>query len=303
MTTKMTNRKGMTLIEVIVTLAIAGIVIQVLYSIFIAGNKSFEFSQKRGLTQQNVRLATDFIDSELRYIDQLSYEPFEGEYYSIEIKKSQVDDGLYSLEKREYGREHPPEGRPVRTINSKGYISISNKEEGKIISTFNQAGYKPVFKLALENNPRLKSGLAIASDDENKILYYSISGENFNVVTGDSGDSGDSGDPGDGEDTGDAGEVARWERGNNYKLGDQVEYGGKLYQAVKEDQSNLTYHAPGSAKWVYQIWREVSEFWIELNVYYKGDMILYNNKTYVAKQQTQKHKPDQTHWAWEEVSK
>lgn len=60
------NRRGVTLIELILTLAIFSIIIQVAYSVFFVGNKSFSTSKNIGFAQQNARLPIDYINREIR---------------------------------------------------------------------------------------------------------------------------------------------------------------------------------------------------------------------------------------------
>ena len=84
------NRKGITLMELIITLGIILIVFQVIYSIFFMGNKSFKFSKNKGFAQQGVRSASDFVNRELRNVKEVSKEKLEGKHYSLSLKDGKL---------------------------------------------------------------------------------------------------------------------------------------------------------------------------------------------------------------------
>lgn len=60
------NRNGLTLVEIIIVIAIIGILSAVASSVFFSGTKSFEFSKDKGFAQQEARLAATIITRELR---------------------------------------------------------------------------------------------------------------------------------------------------------------------------------------------------------------------------------------------
>lgn len=60
------NNKGITLIEIIVVLAIMGIVVTVVGSIFGFGTKTFKKTTDRGLSQQDERLVVTKVTNALR---------------------------------------------------------------------------------------------------------------------------------------------------------------------------------------------------------------------------------------------
>lgn len=66
MSTKLKKRNGITLVELILTIAIFSIVIQVVYSIFFVGQKSFATSRNIGFAQQEARNPLDYINRELK---------------------------------------------------------------------------------------------------------------------------------------------------------------------------------------------------------------------------------------------
>src|SRR5690554_5159792 len=81
------KRKGVTLIELILVIALISIIIPTIYSIFFAGNTSYGFSKNKGFAQQGVRLASDFIASNLKFVTALSDDEndFYTDYYSLKV--------------------------------------------------------------------------------------------------------------------------------------------------------------------------------------------------------------------------
>lgn len=171
------TEKGFTLIEVIITIALMSIVIQIVYAIFFVGIKSYDTGKNMGFAQQEVRLAADIINSELRYINDLKTTPLVGKYYSLEIKNN--GDETFYLEKKQYD-EMNPEGKIVRIINGKySKISLDNSiTSGVINATLEQFEeenkYNINFEVTLENNRTLSWYIPISSDDVNTVFYYSF---------------------------------------------------------------------------------------------------------------------------------
>jgi uncharacterized repeat protein (TIGR02543 family)/prepilin-type N-terminal cleavage/methylation domain-containing protein len=80
------NKKGITLIEVILTLAILAIVIPVVYSVFFAGVTSYSFSTNKGFAQQDLRRTADYLTNELRFVTDINDEALNsGEYFSLQV--------------------------------------------------------------------------------------------------------------------------------------------------------------------------------------------------------------------------
>lgn len=92
----MKDRKGITLIELVLVVALLGITIQAIYSIFFVGNTSYGVSKSKGFAQQEVRLASDFISKNLKYATILSSdsEYFTSGYYSLRVIKGVYNDRL-----------------------------------------------------------------------------------------------------------------------------------------------------------------------------------------------------------------
>lgn len=66
------SSKGFTLIEVITTLAIMGILMSMLYSLFFSGAKTYEISYDSYRSQNEARIAMSFITVKIRQNDSLS---------------------------------------------------------------------------------------------------------------------------------------------------------------------------------------------------------------------------------------
>lgn len=127
------NRKGYTLVELMLVIALIGIVTTVAYSIFFTGQKSFEVGIDKGSGQADERILREHLAKELRYIKKVYDEfPIKGTtsiYYSLEIKSI---DGKHQLVKKTYlnDKEEPGEQKiPVyfdKLIiqNSGGKINI-----------------------------------------------------------------------------------------------------------------------------------------------------------------------------------
>ncbi len=67
-----TNNKGITLIELLVTLAIMGFVITALYSFYLTGLRGWQRGTDRMEAQQSARIAMDKIIREVRFAEEIS---------------------------------------------------------------------------------------------------------------------------------------------------------------------------------------------------------------------------------------
>src|SRR5690554_877494 len=95
------NRKGLSLIELVLTVALVGIVIQVIYSVFFVSTTSYSVSTNKGFSQQDVRLVSDFMANEIKYVSIFSdmQSDFSDNYYSLSIEEI---DGNKKLVKKLY---------------------------------------------------------------------------------------------------------------------------------------------------------------------------------------------------------
>lgn len=100
------NKKGVTLIELILVLAILTIVIGSAYSLFSFGSKTFTGGSKQYNAQNSTRLIVDYITKEIRFATDLSVQSVslsenqitDNEHYSyIYIKNGSLHHSLYDL--------------------------------------------------------------------------------------------------------------------------------------------------------------------------------------------------------------
>jgi prepilin-type N-terminal cleavage/methylation domain-containing protein len=69
------NNQGITLVELMVTLALLGIVLALGYLYFGFGVQAFQRGEKQSIAQQAVRLTADYITVELRFAKQIEINP------------------------------------------------------------------------------------------------------------------------------------------------------------------------------------------------------------------------------------
>ncbi|MDR7871213.1 MAG: prepilin-type N-terminal cleavage/methylation domain-containing protein [Tissierellaceae bacterium] len=120
------KRKGITLIEVIIAIAIMAIIGQAVYSIYYVGNKSHAINRDMGFAQQDARLILENINKEMRSAKDVSDSFFTTKYYSISI------DSDNNLIKTTYdGTSETPEklGTNIEYIN---FIPIDKTPEDVI---------------------------------------------------------------------------------------------------------------------------------------------------------------------------
>jgi prepilin-type N-terminal cleavage/methylation domain-containing protein len=92
MLAKLKVRKGVSLVELILAIAIFSIVIQVVYSIFFVGQKSFSTSKNIGFAQQEARSPLDYINREIKTSKSihLGQPPVEFPYYKLYVLEGKL---------------------------------------------------------------------------------------------------------------------------------------------------------------------------------------------------------------------
>lgn len=100
------NNKGVTLLELLVVLAFIGIVLQIVFSIFLLGDRSFKLGRDKVFAQQSGRMVSEIIIKELRASKDLftTVVGATGKDYSIklhngELVKTTFIDGVESESK------------------------------------------------------------------------------------------------------------------------------------------------------------------------------------------------------------
>lgn len=130
------NRRGLTLVELLLTLGLAAMVIQVLFSIFFVSDTSYSISTNKGFAQQEVRFIGDFISTELKYVSDISKDEtsFSENYYSLSIKENDRVKFLIKTTENEviYKKELTGNWEALTLANNEnGNIkAVMEKEEG-----------------------------------------------------------------------------------------------------------------------------------------------------------------------------
>ncbi|NLW39654.1 MAG: prepilin-type N-terminal cleavage/methylation domain-containing protein [Tissierellia bacterium] len=174
------NNRGMTLIELLIVLGIIGILVQLIYSIFFVGNKSFTMGRDKGFAQQDARIAAEFINKELRTANELELEASELEdrshYYSIGYERGKLikkvyNDGLEDIDRRTVIHIESLESIEFYRGDDIGLIKV-------IIRTMEKSeAFKLDLTILLENKPDMSGDLPHHSEElgyEQKIyeIYY-----------------------------------------------------------------------------------------------------------------------------------
>lgn len=72
---KILNQSGLMLVELLIVLALLGVVLALGYLYFGFGNRSYALGEQRSNTQREMRLGADYIMRELRFADQVIINP------------------------------------------------------------------------------------------------------------------------------------------------------------------------------------------------------------------------------------
>lgn len=284
---KFFNKKGFTLIEVILSIAIMAIVIQVGYSLFFTGNKSFEIGIDKGFAQQDARIVAEHLNRELRFSSKLSEDSLTGRYFSIEVLDNGYDSN--SLKKIEYDGE-TIKSEEILISGKWDKVKLKNSSriiEGLIsIKTNQNTNYNLPINIPLEN---IKNSLDLDIDLSNgEKIYYALAEDNY--VANNPSDGGtppsteEPEEPGEGDDPGDQGEsedkvYPTWVVGVSYDINKIVTYNNKLYIKKTSWGDDVV---PGNN---FKVWNEYSDSkaWLGYNVYLPGDEVLHEGIRYRAK--------------------
>lgn len=173
----MKKRKGVTLVELILTLAIATLVLSVAFSVFSAGTTSHSISTSKGFAQQDIRIVADFLTSELRFVTDISEIDYgHSEYYSLRID----NEGNLVKTKHVYLDDDSVDQKIIRSIPGNAEsINIINNNSGVINVILNQiektggkeSGYKLEVSITTENALNMIRNLSIDLV-KGDILYY-----------------------------------------------------------------------------------------------------------------------------------
>ncbi|OLS02739.1 PilW family protein [Tissierella creatinophila] len=226
------NRKGFTLVEVILVLALIGVIITVSYSIFFTGQKSFEVGIDKGLAQEDNRILREYLVRELRYITYFnSQKPNSQNYYSLKI--IQNSNGSNSLIKTKYNNGNKEENNTPFTFNK-----LNLKSENGIIKAEVNDKYK--FTILLENNSTLTGSILSNGSDEIFYAYpedIQISSESPKEESNNNNNNTEPSKPSEeNPNTNPDKDIPMWNKNNIYNKDDIVMYKGKKYKAKKSNK-------------------------------------------------------------------
>jgi type II secretory pathway pseudopilin PulG len=167
------NKKGITLIEVVLTVAILGIFIPSIYTVFFAGQNAFSTSTNKGFAQESVRLAELFLTDELKNTTGfISKDDFNAGVINQKIYELKYEDGYLLLTEYEKKDEETSsdeiiydkkELRKLKgnwnklTISSltNGVLDVSIEQKEKL---YNQESTYPLdFSITLINDDNLRN--------------------------------------------------------------------------------------------------------------------------------------------------
>lgn len=241
------NRKGMTLIEVLLSLLLLSLVVLISYNLLFSSNKSFSIGKDKGLGQQEGRNIGEILKQELRYSSKISQDSMEGEniYYSLQL----VDkDGRQVLIKKVYSGDQVIE----REIGRGDWDLIRlNIIGNKVLETEIKAkDFESTVNIPLENI--LSTNITNDFDLSNKI-YFTLAKDTFVADNSDPADPENPGpnpNPDPDPPTDPYPNAPQWENARQYNFPDRVKHKGKIYEARWYTQNN----EPGTTN----AWEEIS---------------------------------------------
>lgn len=177
------KRKGISLIELVLALAILSIVIQGVYSIFFVGQKSFATGKNKGFAQQGVRVANAFLSEDLKYSTSfITNENFDSGITNSKVYSVQLEDS--DLIQKDYTYTNPgyTETEIKRISGNWEGILLANDEYGILNVYIKQeensmnlsSEYVLDYSIELVNSPLIKTEMEwnFMNGD---ILYYTVS--------------------------------------------------------------------------------------------------------------------------------
>lgn len=150
------------MIEVLISIGLAGIVIFIIFSIYFTSNKIYNKTTNQSSVQQDVRIAADYITRELRSAKVISINENEikgnySEYYALMLKTDIKDDKKY--------------------LYRKSFNTSSGSTEIKIGSEIYDLKFLPASKKGM-----LKLRITDDEKDQNYNLEFEFSLDNINDI-------------------------------------------------------------------------------------------------------------------------
>lgn len=164
---KFKEQKGITLIEIVITLALITTILGIFLSIFSVSNKAYNTGSHQSFMQKDARLAARLIENQLRNAKTISDSSLEDEdtYYMLKLEKEE-DQDLYHLLlitiEEDKSIKEVSFGREFKSITFKG-----GKEAGLLNYSLEFDGYDLFSTIKLNNIN------ASVLPEKTSILYFS----------------------------------------------------------------------------------------------------------------------------------
>ena len=288
------NRKGISLIEIILTVGIFAMIIPLIYSIFFVGNKSFGTSRDIGLAQQEARLVSQHLENELRNVSKINNKKDENlpeRYFTIAVDKN---DGISTLKKV----EHNIDGTIGTKLTSGNWdINLANNN-GIIMGVISvyidkDTDYELPINIPLEND----KGASFAEMTLSNVnqIYYGLSEDTYDSSIDDEKESDQPGEVTDPDESKpEESNKDNWSSTTVYNKGDEIWYQGSKFVARYYTEGDI----PGRDN---SPWQEITDQWRSFNIYAQDDEVWYEGSKYRAKYYTKGDKPSNINGPWEKI--
>jgi prepilin-type N-terminal cleavage/methylation domain-containing protein len=160
------KRKGFTLIEVLMAVALFSVLVAVVFSMYFVGTKTFSIAVDQSFIQKQARTAADFISKELRTAKAISIDPmsFSGEdCYILQLKDKNSESYLVKTTKQG-GQQSDAFVVPLSEMT----FSSSNSN---MLNVYVKAGDIRMYEINFD--VRLENISAVSIQQGSTVIYYS----------------------------------------------------------------------------------------------------------------------------------
>lgn len=160
------KRKGFTLIEVLMAVALFSVLVAVVFSMYFVGTKTFSIAVDQSFIQKQARTAADFISKELRTAKAISIDPmsFSGEdCYILQLKDKNGERYLVKTTKQG-GQQSDAFVVPLSEMT----FSSNNSN---MLSVYVKAGDIRMYEINFD--VRLENISAVSIQQGSTVIYYS----------------------------------------------------------------------------------------------------------------------------------
>ncbi len=172
------KNSGFSLIELLVSIGLMGIVILILFSIYLTSNKIFNKTTNQSSNQQDVRLVADYITREIRSgkiisINENDVKKGNNKYYALIFKIDSNDNKKYLYKKSIDTSTGSTEIKIGNSLNDLKFLPASKNGMMKMSITDDEKNqnYNLVFEFSLDN---INSAvIPIANTQGVETIYYS----------------------------------------------------------------------------------------------------------------------------------